>query len=103
MEQKTRMGARSNLQVEEDRNFSLLHFCHQQYTGDSQKLQHSSIALLQNKNKNSRGLENSKNFQCATTTTIQQDACMPSLTQQSRLEEDFMIRTVRNLRLLDAA
>lgn len=26
MEQKTRMGARSNLQVEEDRNFSLLHF-----------------------------------------------------------------------------
>lgn len=34
-----------NLQVEEDRNFSLLHFCHQQYTGDSQKLQHSSIAL----------------------------------------------------------
>jgi hypothetical protein len=37
------------------------------------------------------------------TATIQQDACMPSLTQQSRLEEDFMIRTVRNLLLLDAA
>jgi hypothetical protein len=26
---KTRMGARSKLQVEEDRSFSLLHFCHQ--------------------------------------------------------------------------
>ncbi len=101
MEQKTRMGARSNLQVEEDRNFSLLHFCHQRYTGDWQKLQHPSIALLQNKNKNSRGLGNSKNSQCATTTTIQQDACMPSLTQQFRLEEDFTIRTVRYLLLLD--